>query len=97
MSVAGDILREAAGIVDGARNVQHGEKERSFAAIAELWSAYISSRKADRIGPITPTDVAWMMVLMKIARAEQGSAIRDHFVDAAGYAAIAGELAGVNE
>lgn len=91
-TVAGSILREAAAIVDGARNQQHGDKERSFVAIAKMWSAYLAARK-DPSGPVRPHDVAQMMVLMKQQRAEWGTAIRDHFTDGAGYSAIAGELA----
>ncbi|WP_291295802.1 DUF6378 domain-containing protein [Elioraea sp.] len=90
--MAGAIAREAADIVEGARNAQHGDKERSFAAIAGLWNAYLSARKAG--GPIGSVDVAHMMALLKIARSVQGQAgFRDHYVDAVGYAAIAGELA----
>lgn len=90
-AVAGSILREAAGIVEGARNTTHGEKERSFEAIAGLWNAFLAVRK-DPKGPIRASDVAQMMSLLKKARAEQGTPVRDHFVDDAGYAAIAGEL-----
>jgi len=91
---AGDILREAAGIVQGARNTTHGDKERSFIAIADAWNAYLGARK-DPIAPINAIDVAWMMVTLKIVRSVQGTFVRDHAVDAAGYAAIAGELANV--
>lgn len=90
---AGDMLREAADIVQGARNTTHGDKERSFQAIASLWNAYLKQRPAGPEGVITAHDVAWMMVLMKMARSHHGTANRDHFVDAAGYAAIAGEIA----
>ena len=89
-TVAHSILTEAAGIVQGARNATHGDKERSFGVIAGLWNAYLDGRKAP--GPITGQDVAACMVLLKLARSVQGTAARDHFVDAAGYAAIAGEL-----
>lgn len=91
VSVAGGILTEAAAIVGGARNTTHGEKERSFQVIADLWNAYLNGRK--RQGDITPFDVAQFMVLLKIGRSIQGIAVRDHFTDAAGYSAIAGELA----
>ncbi len=94
-SVAGSILSEAAGIVGGARNTTHGDKERSFQVIADLWNAYIDGRKTP--GPITPFDVAQFMVLLKIGRSIQGQPVRDHFVDAAGYSGIAGELANLNE
>lgn len=92
---AGSILSEAAAIVEGSRNQQHGEKERSFAAIANLWDAYLDNRKPPGPGAslgIRPRDVAVMMVLMKVMRAEWGMPIRDHYVDMAGYAGIAGEL-----
>ena len=92
-SVAHAILTEAAGIVQGARNATHGDKERSFAAIADLWNAYLDNRAGGQEAPISPRDVASLMVLLKLARSIQGQAVRDHFVDAAGYAAIAGEMA----
>ncbi len=90
MTYASDILTEAATIVAGDRNATHGDTERSFQVIAALWNAYLAGRKD--AGDITPADVASMMVLLKLARSIQGQAVRDHFVDAAGYAAIAGEL-----
>ena len=89
-TIASGILREAADIVEGARGATHGDKERSFQAIAGLWTAYLAARKDG--GDITALDVAWMMNLLKIARSVQGTFIRDHATDAAGYAAIAGEL-----
>ena len=89
--VSHSILTEAARIVQGDRNATHGDKERSFRVIADLWNAYLDGRKNP--GPISPRDVAAFMVLLKLARSVQGTAARDHFVDAAGYAGIAGELA----
>lgn len=91
MSVAYDILREAESIVEGTRNETHGQKERSFQMIGELWSIYLNSR-ADPYC-VSARDVSMMMVLMKIARSVQGTPVRDHFLDCCGYAAIAGELA----
>jgi hypothetical protein len=89
---AGSILSEAAQIVEGSRNQQHGDKERSFHAIARMWSAYLQSRKNPE-GAIRPQDVAHMMSLMKKMRSEWGAPMRDHFVDDAGYTGIAGEIA----
>jgi hypothetical protein len=92
---AGAILRQAAEIVDGARNVTHGDKERSFRAIARLWDAYLTAKPPvfDIGKPIvTAADVAAMMVLLKFARSEHGQHVDDHGIDAAGYAAIWGEL-----
>lgn len=90
--ISGALLEEAAKLVRGARQRQNGDKERSFEAIARLWSAYLASRR-DQGAPLAGVDVAWMMVQLKIARANQGDALeRDHYVDALGYAAIAGEI-----
>jgi len=92
---AAAILREAAGIVEGARNSSHGDKERSFNVIANLWNDYLRGRKVNEglnFTPISAVDVAQMMVLMKIARSIQGTPILDHFLDASAYSAIAGEL-----
>ncbi len=87
------ILTDAAAIVAGARNETHGEKERSFAVIARFWSVYLAGRSNGPACDVSARDVAQMMVLLKIARSEQGIPVRDHFLDEAGYAAIAGELA----
>lgn len=91
-SSASDILLRAAAIVRGARNVLHGEKERSFAAIAEGWNWYLGSKKSGPF-PITPRDVAEMMAILKMARSVQGVPTEEHFLDQAGYSGIAGELA----
>jgi hypothetical protein len=89
---AASILTEAAEIVAGARNSTHGDKERSFGAIARMWHAYDLS-KLDPSQPDTAYDVSQKMVLLKIVRANQGERVRDHAVDQCGYSAIAGELA----
>lgn len=88
---ASAILTEAARIVGGDRNTTHGEKERSFQVIANLWNKYLEGRKNG--GRISARDVSQMMVLMKIARSIQGTPHPDHFLDQCGYSAIAGELA----
>jgi hypothetical protein len=93
-TVAGSILAEAKSAVTGARNATHGARERSFAVIAALWSSYLAGRAGvTGAATIKPIDVSNMMVLLKIARSIQGTPIRDHYVDMAGYAAISGELA----
>ncbi len=90
-TAAGDILREAAAIVDGARNATHGDKEASFAAIAAMWQTYLRSRQRPD-GPVRAVDVAQMMVLQKMMRAEFGKPVRDHYRDQAGFSAVAGQL-----
>lgn len=91
---AGDLLIEASDLVSDERAVQHGPKERSHQNIADHWNAYLGNRlmPAQRL---TALDVALMMVELKIARTKAGVGIsnRDNYVDMAGYAGIAGEIA----
>jgi len=88
---ASAILTHAAEIVAGSRNSTHGNKERSFQVIADMWNLYLGSRTIP--GEITSVNVAQMMELLKIARSIVGLPTEDHFIDSAGYAAIAGQLA----
>ena len=90
--ISSDILLEAANIVGGARNETHGDKGGSFASIGLMWTAYLTSRR-DPNGAVRPIDVAHMMVLLKQVRADWGTPSREHFTDACGYSALAGELA----
>lgn len=77
------MLRKAAEIVDGAR---HG-RERSFDLTAKLWMFYLDKT-------ISPQDVAILLALLKVARSRCGLADDpDHYVDAAAYLALAGEMA----
>ena len=95
---ASDLLSLASGIVSGSRQKTHGQKERSFQAIAAMWNTYLESRALSGTASfdITSIDVANMMTLLKITRSIQGTPTPDHYIDAAGYAGIAGELALAN-
>ena len=79
------ILQEAIRCVCGEREQQYGSPENNFKTIADLWSTYLSH-------DITPTDVAAMMILLKVARVSSGNGKNDNWVDIAGYAACGGEL-----
>lgn len=70
---------------------KHGEPEDSFETIALLWNAYLNAAGSRRIH-IKPSDVALMMVQMKLARAIEGEYNEDNFVDIAGYAEMAARL-----
>lgn len=92
---AGEILTEAAKIVEGSRQQTHGDKERSFETIASFWNVYLSRRGIRTARLIEAADVANMMALLKMARAIEGDNTHvDHFLDCAAYAALAGELSG---
>lgn len=79
------ILQTAEKLVSGDRDKTHGDKLINHNNIALLWSAYLEFK-------ITPKDVAILMVLLKLARTKAGQHNIDDYVDACGYAAIAGEL-----
>lgn len=89
---AHEILTKAASYVSGDRENTHGPKERNHQNIADMWNAYLAIRK-DPDGILTPTDVLHMMVLLKVARTQLGALNMDDYVDMAGYAGCAGEVA----
>lgn len=82
------ILDAAEKCVCNDRQDQYGKPEDSFGAIADLWTAYLDIGRE-----ITPVDVAQMMILLKIGRAKENPKHTDNWVDMAGYAACAGEIA----
>lgn len=82
---ASDALTRAAALVDGDRETTHGNKAKSFQHVAEMWTAFLGH-------PVTPEQVCICMTLLKIGRAAHGTPNEDHYTDAAGYVAIAGEL-----
>ena len=91
-----EILEQARICVCGERTTDYGSPEDSFAAIAELWSVYLTNFCVVGTGAftdITSKDVACMMALLKIARIGGGRGTADSFVDLAGYAACGGEIA----
>lgn len=89
-----EILREAIRTVCEDRNTQYGEPEESFRVIAEFWTTYVREKCAAKNSDvcISPEDVGMMMVLFKAARAIGGTKA-DTYIDIAGYAACAGEIA----
>lgn len=80
-----ELLEEAANIVEGQRKEDYGETYKSFERISNLWSAYLSC-------PVSPSDVAAMMIMLKISRAKQTPTHKDSWVDMAGYAACGYEV-----
>ena len=90
-----EILEAARVCVCGERERDYGTPENNFETIGLLWGVYLRAAHPKinlAINGITPKDVATMMALLKVARISTGSA-PDSFVDLAGYAACAGEIA----
>lgn len=81
-----EVLNLAAACVLKDRNKAHGEPEDNFRVIAGFWNAYLGVE-------ISPTDVANMMALMKIARLKHNPQHTDSWVDLAGYAACGAGIA----
>lgn len=80
------ILDAAAQAVTVDRAATHGALENSFAQIAAIWSV--------RLGlPVTPDQVAILLIDLKTVRAWGNPRHADNWVDIAGYAACGGELA----
>jgi hypothetical protein len=75
------LASEAVATMMGERMTTHGKPEDTLARIAQMWSGYIGT-------DISVTDVAQMMVLLKIARARFGYD-RDHYLDAIAYTLLA--------
>ena len=80
-----EILEQARKCVCGEREHEYGKPENNFALIGNLWEAYTGMHYGAK-------DVAMMLALLKVARIKAGVK-GDSFVDLAGYAACAGEIA----
>ena len=85
------ILKRAAEVTGGERQESYGPVEDNLTNIAEFWQVYLTQRNGALV-MVGPEDVAWMMTMLKAARA-LGGYHEDNYVDAAAYAAIAGECA----
>ena len=92
-----EVLEKARECVCGQREQDYGTPEDNFANIGLFWSIYLRAahpelQKVFPINGVTAKDVAVMMAMLKVARIATGST-PDSFIDLAGYAACAGEIA----
>ena len=91
MSSRDDILATAKALINGDRASDYGPADENHQRIANFWNTYIYDGVPREI---TATDVACLMILLKVARlAHSTENARDSFVDICGYAALAGEMA----
>lgn len=81
-----ECLDKAKEIINGARQENYGKPESNFSRIAIYWSIYLDHA-------VSATDVALMMVLMKLARLQNKPDHEDSWIDIAGYAANGAEIA----
>lgn len=90
---AHEIASKAAELVNGDRHTTHGDKTANHEAIAHLWNGYLNAAKRFPQPKLTAHDVANLMECLKIARRLNGAFNPDDYIDAAGYAGVAGEIA----
>lgn len=89
-----EVCAKAANLVGGDRQKTHGDKVENHNNIARLWNAFLLNKKNYTVGiPLNAHDVAILMALLKIARTQSGSHNLDDYVDLAGYAGVAAEIA----
>jgi hypothetical protein len=84
-SYAAEILRSAEKLIDGDRDVQHGNRHDCTRQISRLWTAYLGVQ-------INQQDFCNMMALVKIGRMQTGSHNTDNSIDAVGYIALGEEV-----
>lgn len=75
------ILQTAEELIHGDRAKEYGPPLLNHERIATLWSAYLQHE-------VTASDVATMMILLKVARLKTGHGTRDTWIDIAGYAGL---------
>lgn len=84
-----EMLTEAIRLTTGDRNASYGHPYDNLTMMANMVSAYLSGKCGIDLA-FDAEDMAWIMVMAKASRtivANKG----DNYIDAAAYAAIAGE------
>ncbi len=89
LSKSETILQEAQRLVYGDRQAAYGSATEDYTRTAALFSALIAHKLTS---PITPTEMAMGMILVKLSRAVHKEK-RDNWVDTAGYAAVCDKIA----
>lgn len=92
----GKILREAETLITGDRNKTYGSPVENFDVTAALWNAQLG-HKLKPGESFTGTDVALLMIQLKMARLRTSPSNRDHYLDIAGYAACGWECQEVED
>jgi len=77
------VLDIAKRLTSGPRQKNYGHPRDNFQRTADLWTTYIAHRREPN-SELTPEDVAWMMVLLKIGR-DLHAPTKENLVDSAGY------------
>lgn len=78
-----EVIDEASKLIHSDRNASYGEPTQNFKDTAALWNTQFGHKLRE---PLTSTDVAQAMILLKMARMK-ASPKKDNWADAIGYAA----------
>lgn len=78
---------QAGRLLAGDRQAEYGDARNTHERIAVMWNALIPQGSR-----IQPTDVALMMIALKLVRAAKNPSHRDSWVDIVGYAEIGARL-----
>lgn len=90
---AAEILNIANDLVGGDRAKSHGNKRDNHHKIAAIWNGVLIAADKAPAQPLDAHDVANLMEGLKMARRYSGKFNIDDYIDGAGYAACAGEIA----
>lgn len=84
------ILDTAKKIIYGDREQTYGHPSKNLRRIAEFWNVYLNGKeRPDPFGNfVDELDVAYLMVLVKVARLINQPDHEDSLVDICGYAAL---------
>lgn len=88
---AADIGTTAIGLISTDRAKTHGHALTQHQVAAGLWSHYLRGR-GKLENDLTGHEVAMLLMLLKASRDAVGAHNRDNFVDAVGYACLAGAI-----
>lgn len=85
------ILAQAAHIVDSDREQTYGDPARNLRTTANLWDDWLLARGWSGPG-LSTNDIAYMMVLLKLARLANNPTHHDSQVDVCGYMHLAARI-----
>jgi hypothetical protein len=89
-SVRETYLAEASKLTGGDRNAAYGPPHQNLTHMATMVTAYLIGKYNLGSFFLDSEDMAWIMVMAKMSRTV-ATAKADNYIDAAAYAAIAGE------
>ena len=84
-----DVLERAISLIHGQRAKDYGDAQSSFQRMADLVNPIV--KKAD--GNLSASDMALVMIQVKIARLQESPNHADSWIDIAGYAGLGAQLA----